>query len=144
MNENKDARKIYFAGSIRGGREDANLYRRIITLLQERGHVLTEHVGDAGLTEQGEDGRSDRTIYERDLAWLQEADVMVAEVTVPSHGVGYEIARAETLGKPVLCLYRPAAGRRLSAMLAGDPRLQLQAYDSVDELPALLDRFLTD
>lgn len=134
--------KIYFAGSIRGGRDDALLYQRVIALLAEYGEVLTEHVGDAGLNPTGEDGLSDEAIYERDVAWLAEADVVVAEVTVPSHGVGYEIGRAEALGKPVLCLHRPRAGRRLSAMLAGNSVLRCEVYESVEELGPILERFL--
>jgi len=134
--------KIYFAGSIRGGRDDAALYRQIIPLLTEYGDVLTEHVGDAGLTRAGEDGSSDEAIYGRDVAWLAEADVVVAEVTVPSHGVGYEIGLAEALGKPVLCLHRRGSGWRLSAMLAGNPALRCEAYDSVEELGSVLEQFL--
>jgi hypothetical protein len=134
--------KIYFAGSIRGGRDDAVSYRQILPLLAEYGDVLTEHVGDVGLTRGGEDDLSDGAIYERDMGWLAEANVVIAEVTVPSHGVGYEIGRAESLGKPVLCLYRPSAGRRLSAMLAGNPALRCEAYGSVEELRPMLEQFL--
>ena len=135
--------KIYFAGSIRGGREDAALYRRIIASLAAYGEVLTEHVGDPDLTRAGEDGPSDEAIYERDMAWLAEADVVVAEVTVPSHGVGYEIGRAEALGKPVLCLHRRGSGRRLSAMLAGNVALRCETYTDVDELGPILKSFLS-
>ena len=134
--------KIYFAGSIRGGRDDAALYRQIIAMLMEYGEVLTEHVGDASLTRAGEDGPSDEAIYGRDMAWLTEADAVVAEVTVPSHGVGYEVAWAEALGKPVLCLHRRGTERRLSAMLAGSPTLQCEHYDSVEELRPILEMFL--
>ncbi|RLC71335.1 MAG: nucleoside 2-deoxyribosyltransferase [Chloroflexi bacterium] len=136
--------KTYFAGSIRGGRNDVLLYRRIIALLAEYGQVLTEHVGDAGLTSVGEGGLSDRAIYERDTAWLAESDVVVAEVTIPSHGVGYEIGRAESLGKPVLCLHRRAAGRQLSAMLAGNPALRCETYERVGEIRLILEHFLRD
>lgn len=136
--------KIYFAGSISGGRDDAVLYQRIIALLAEYGEVLTEHVGDAGLTPTGEGGLSDEAIYERDVMWLADADVVVAEVTVPSHGVGYEIGRAEASGKRVLCLHRPRAGWRLSAMLAGNPALRCEVYESVEELGPILERFLLD
>jgi len=108
----------------------------------EYGEVLTEHVGDANLTHAGEDGPSDEAIYERDMAWLTEADAAVAETTIPSHGVGYEISRAEALDKPVLCLHRRGTGRRLSAMLAGNPTLQCETYDSVEELKPILERFL--
>lgn len=47
------ARKIYFAASIRGGRGDAPLYYRIVTILKKYGTVLTEHVGDIALSERG-------------------------------------------------------------------------------------------
>lgn len=134
--------KIYFAGSIRGGREDAALYHQIIALLAEYGEVLTEHIGDTGLTPAGEGTLANKTIYARDMAWLAEADVVIAEVTIPSHGVGYEIARAEELDKPVLCLHRGGTGRRLSAMLAGNPALRCETYGSVEELRTMLDHFL--
>jgi nucleoside 2-deoxyribosyltransferase len=136
--------KIYFAGSIRGGREDAALYRQIIALLAQYGEVLTEHVGDTELPNDGEEGISDEAVFARDIGWLAQADVVVAEVTTPSHGVGYEIARAEALGKPVLCLYRPAAGRRLSAMLAGNPAVRCEIYEDAEDLRPILERFLRE
>lgn len=37
-------KKIYFAGSIRGGREDAALYQRIIQYINKTEVVLTEHI----------------------------------------------------------------------------------------------------
>ncbi len=42
-------KKVYFAGSIRGGREDAALYRDIIRHIQETDIVLTEHIGATDL-----------------------------------------------------------------------------------------------
>jgi nucleoside 2-deoxyribosyltransferase len=136
--------KIYFAGSIRGGRDDAALYHRIITLLSEYGQVLTEHVGSQDLPPAGEKNLPDGDIYARDMAWLTEADVLVAEVSTPSHGVGYEIGQAEALGKPVLCLYRRGSERRLSAMLAGNPKLQCATYESLEELEYALECFFHD
>ena len=135
--------KIYFAGSIRGGRQDAALYRAIIALLAEYGEVLTEHVGSEGLMPSGEENLSDEAIFGRDMAWLAKADAVIAEVSTPSHGVGYEIARAEVLGKPVLCLHRPGTGRRLSAMLAGNPALLCESYENVEELKPIVERFLS-
>uniref|UniRef100_A0A4W2F8K6 2'-deoxynucleoside 5'-phosphate N-hydrolase 1 n=1 Tax=Bos indicus x Bos taurus TaxID=30522 RepID=A0A4W2F8K6_BOBOX len=52
-----------------------------------------------------------KLIHDWDLAWLQQADVVVAEVTQPSLGVGYELGRAVALHKPVLCLFRPQSDR---------------------------------
>jgi nucleoside 2-deoxyribosyltransferase len=129
--------KIYFAGSIRGGREDASLYREIITLLQTRGEVLTEHIGSEGLTPSGETAMSDEEIYRRDMDWLTSSDIIVAEVTTPSLGVGFEIAKALDLGKQVICLFRPGNGRRLSAMIAGNTDVKIYDYQSMQELVKL-------
>src|SRR6185436_7977216 len=109
---------IYFAGSISSGRGDQAIYAQIIGLLKRHGAVLTEHFGDASLTSAGET-LADRDIHDRDLEWLRKADVLVAEVTTPSLGVGYEIGRAVEWGKRVVCLHRPFHGRRLSGMIAG-------------------------
>jgi nucleoside 2-deoxyribosyltransferase len=134
--------KIYFAGSIRGGREDAALYQQIIEYLKNFGEVLTEHIGDPKLTDLGDDGPTDHFIHDRDLEWLQSADVLVAEVTTVSMGVGYEIGRAVESGKKVLCLFRPESGRRLSAMIAGCPDLELLNYLDLDEAKTAINGFL--
>ncbi len=138
-----DRLKIYFSGSIRGGREDQALYTVLIGHLQDHGDVLTEHVGDVGLTATGESDTSDAEIFARDLKWLRAADVLVAEVTTPSLGVGYEIALAELDEIPILCLYRELPDRRLSAMLAGNPKLVVRKYDKADEVRVHLDDFFS-
>ncbi|XP_023578701.1 2'-deoxynucleoside 5'-phosphate N-hydrolase 1-like [Octodon degus] len=137
-------RALYFCGSIRGGRQDQRLYARIVSRLRRFGVVLTEHVAAAGQDPHGEEARgADRIIHDRDLAWLQRADVVVAEVTQPSLGVGYELGRAMALNKPVLCLFRPQSGRVLSAMIRGAADgSQFQMWDYEEEqLEALLDRY---
>ena len=136
--------KIYFAGSIRGGRDEQRIYYQLIRGLQDYGQVLTEHVGDPDLTQWGDDGPSDRGIYQRDMAWLAEAELVVAEVTMPSLGVGYEIGRAESLGQPVLCLYQKQYGRRLSAMISGNPGVTVKQYTTVPEALVHIDRFIAD
>ena len=83
--------KIYFAGAIRGGREDAQLYENLIAYLNEKGQVLTEHIGRTDLNREGETSSKDEEIYNRDIKWLQSTDMVVAEVTTPSLGVGYEL-----------------------------------------------------
>ncbi len=127
---------IYFCGSIRGGRQDAALYHDMIAFLKQYGTVLTEHVGDLKLTEQGNDGTA-RGIWQRDTAWLKESDIVIAECSTPSLGVGYELAYAEAIGKPVHIFYGKDDGR-LSAMLAGDPHFGIYLYQTRDELFSLL------
>ncbi|XP_072498327.1 5-hydroxymethyl-dUMP N-hydrolase [Notamacropus eugenii] len=137
-------RALYFCGSIRGGRQDRALYGRIVSRLRHFGVVLTEHVAAAELGARGEEAAGgDRLIHERDLAWLQQADVVVAEVTQPSLGVGYELGRAVALNKRILCLFRPQSGRVLSAMIRGaadGTRFQVWDYEE-NEVETLLDRY---
>ena len=134
--------KIYFAGAIRGGRDDAEFYFNIIHHLEKFGVILTEHVGNTELSEKGEISQTDNDIFHRDLNWLQSADVVVAEVSTPSLGVGYELGIAEKLKIPILCLYRPIKGKRLSAMINGNEKFHCQAYQNFDEVKIHINNFL--
>jgi hypothetical protein len=130
---------IYFAASIRGGRADQAIYLQIIDLLNQYGTVLTEHLGSEALGAAGEN-LADCDIHDRDLEWLRSADVLVAEVTTPSLGVGYEIGRAVEWGTRVVCLHRPSDDRRLSGMIAGCPGVAVHAYRDIADLRDLFDR----
>ena len=125
--------KIYFAGSITGGRDDSRLYLEIIKMLKKYGEVLTEHVGNDSLTQFGEK-INDKEIYKRDIDWVKISDVLVAEVTHPSFGVGIEIARATEFKKKVICIYRQMEGKRLSAMISGCPDVKVFNYQKIEEL----------
>ena len=131
--------KIYFAGSIRGGRDDAELYRHIISYLHTKGEVLTEHIGHEGLSPSGETAMTDEEIFNRDINWLTSSDVIIAEATTPSLGVGFEIATAVDQGKKVICLYREKPGNRLSAMVAGCRDIKVFSYQTIGEVIDILD-----
>ncbi len=136
-------RKFYFCGSIRGGRELVARYKKIIGILGQHGRVLTEHLGSDTEIRSRDRLLSDREIHDRDLKWIMESDMVVAEVTVPSLGVGYEISRAVHLGKPVLCLHQSGSQRPLSAMIAGCPDLDLHRYNLEKELDDILREYLS-
>ncbi len=133
--------RIYFSGSITGGRGQAHIYPAIIEHLQQYGEVLTEFVADNTYTQLGEQQLAPEAIYRRDIDFIDRCQVVVAEVTVPSFGVGVEVARASMQGKPVLALYQPAEGRRLSAMIAGNPNVTVVEYKSPDDLERPLGAF---
>lgn len=133
-------RQIYFAGSIRGGRDDQRYYSEIIAELGKYGTVLTEHVGRSGLSSDGDKLR-DRQIHARDIKWLKQSDCLVAEVTTPSLGVGYEIGKASEWEKPILCLFRPRVGRSLSAMIAGCLGITLREYRTTTEINTILKNY---
>jgi hypothetical protein len=69
--------KIYFCGSIRAGRQDAELYARLIKKLQSFGPVFTEHVGKLVPDEKSlhlSAIEHDVAIFKRDMSWMMEAD----------------------------------------------------------------------
>jgi len=124
--------KIYFAGSIRGGRDNKEIYLKIINHLKKFGQVITENIGDQTLTNSGKNIKSEQ-IYERDMNWIREADIFIAEVSTPSLGVGYEISIAEKLGKKILCLFRQQEGKKLSAMVGGNKNLVVKEYNNLEQ-----------
>lgn len=132
--------KVYFAGSIRGGRVDAALYGRIIEYIQKTAVVLTEHVGSSHLNVL-EQGKRDVEIYDQDTAWLRESDILIGECTCPSLGVGYELAYAEKFGKPCHIFY-DRTKTQLSAMLTGNPYFHIHPYETEEEIYPLLDQIL--
>jgi len=126
---------IYFGGAISGGRADVAHYRRIVSALEEDGHrVLAGAVASEDVTAHGE-ALDPCAIFTRDLQWIEQADVLVAEVSMPSTGVGYEIAAARyRFGRPVVCLYRAGHTKRCSAMVAGDSGVELIEYEDPAEM----------
>ena len=133
-------KKIYFAGSIRGGRVDAELYHRIIRYMQQTCIVLTEHVGSPHLNLM-EQGKRDQDIYDQDTAWLRESDILIGECTCPSLGVGYELAYAEAHGVPCHIFYDKTK-TQLSAMLTGNPYFHIHPYESEADIYPVLDSVL--
>ncbi len=129
--------KIYFAGSIRGGRDDQELYFSIIKELENFGTVLTEHIGDKELSARGESSLTDKEIFERDMAWVRESSVIVAEVTTPSLGVGYELGQSEAMNKKVICLYRESVDKRLSAMISGNAYMKVFKYKTLEDIKSI-------
>ena len=134
---------IYFACSITGGRDFESVYQTIVEALAQDGHqVPTAHLAESGVGAV-EAVIDPQTVYTRDVDWIRGSDVLIAEVSVPSHGVGYEIGFALGIGKPVLALYQQ--GRKVSKMISGNPdaHLQVQAYQNSIDVVDRLREFLS-
>lgn len=133
---------IYFACSITGGRQDEQVYQKLVEALQAVGH----HVPTALLASPDvmplEGVVSPHDVYARDIAWITGCDLLLAEISTPSHGVGYEIGYALARGKRVLCLHRQ--GRKISKMILGnpDPRLTVHSYTTPEQAVDLLNSYL--
>ena len=133
---------IYFACSITGGREYEVIYQGLTAaLLADGNEVPTAHLAESSVVAL-EAVVGAREVYERDVIWIRKADALIAEVSVPSHGVGYEIGFGLNVGKPVLCLYQQ--GRKISKMISGNPhpRLSLKAYNDPQEAISLAREFI--
>lgn len=135
---------IYFACSITGGREYERVYQDLTAALLADGHTVpTAHLADSNVIAV-EAAVSPRDVYERDVTWIRAADALIAEVSVPSHGVGYEIGFALNEGKPVLCLLQD--GRKVSKMISGNPHpnLQVKIYKDANDAIEFSKKFLAE
>jgi hypothetical protein len=134
---------IYFACSITGGREFEPIYQSIVKALMEDGHeVPTAHLAEPGVMAL-EAVIDPHEVYARDVSWISAGDVLIAEASAPSHGVGYEIGFALGLGKPVLALHQE--GRKVSKMISGnpDPNLIVRVYQNPEHAIEQIREFLS-
>ena len=119
------------------------MYQIITKALTDDSHyVPTAHLADSGVAAL-EAVIDPLEVYARDVTWIRASDALIAEVSAPSHGVGYEIGFALGLGKPVLALYEN--GRKVSKMISGnpDPNLSVQAYKNAENAVELIRAFLS-
>jgi len=134
--------KIYFACSISGGRQDEKIYQKMVQVLTSLGiDVPTAHIAETGI-EVIDEFVDARDVYQRDVDWIKGSDLLVAEVSTPSHGVGYEIGFALDQEKPVLCLYHQEAV--VSKMITGNPHplLTVTTYRDWTEAENILRDFV--
>ena len=131
---------IYFACSITGGRQDENRYQHLVAAMEKDGH----HIPTAGLASsevKNQEGNLDPySVYQRDTGWIRSCDLLIAEISTPSHGVGYEVGYALHHQKPVLCLYQE--GKTVSKMITGNQDTRLTTYAYTDVMDAV--RFIRD
>jgi 2'-deoxynucleoside 5'-phosphate N-hydrolase len=135
---------IYFSCSITGGRKDEEVYQAMVKYLLENQHeVPTAHLSSPDVVAL-EAAALPEEVYLRDVAWVRGCEAVVAEVSTPSHGVGYEIALALSLGKPVLCCYR--AGQKVSKMITGNTSqgMKVCEYTTTAQAVEIVHTFLAE
>lgn len=133
---------IYLSCALTGGREDQPLVAALVAHLEAWGHrVLTAHLAHPEAMAR-DSALGPEAVFDRDTAWLRASGAVVAEVSTPSHGVGFEIAYALERGKPLLCLARE--GVRVSKMITGirQEGMTFRTYRTADEALAHLETFL--
>lgn len=132
---------IYFACSIRGEKTDVNIIKEIVRCLENYGYVLdlvTKHIDDEDWIDKFD--KHDEYIYNYDMKLLKTADIMVAEISGASLGVGYELKTTELYNIPCLCLCHTS--KKPSAMISGNKYFIIHYYYTLGDIKFLIDDFM--
>ena len=139
---------IYLACTVRGDRGAVGALRGIADWLEREGHtVLTKHLL-ADDVDASESSLTERAVFERDMEWLRDADLLIAEASGSSYGVGFEVGyvlgRAERSEQRVLLLFDAARRPLVSRLVSGNTHrcCTTLAYSSPAELQRAVQDFL--
>jgi nucleoside 2-deoxyribosyltransferase len=133
--------KIYFGFTVAGDRSAIDSARKVVQLLEELGHeVLTRHLVDDNAWE-ADRSIGPQDVFRRDMAWLGECDLFIAEVSGSSFGLGFETGYLlGATGKKVVLLYRRELENKVSLLITGNthPNCTLVPYGSFEEIGAYI------
>jgi hypothetical protein len=139
---------VYLACTVRGDRGAIPIARGIAARLQHHGHiVVTTHL----LADDADDAESalrEEDVYYRDVTWLEASQLLVAEASGSSYGVGFEVGyvlgRSAHSGQRVLLLCDAARRPRVSRLIPGNrhPHCTVYVYSGMDDLTRFLDEYL--
>jgi len=133
--------KIYFGFTVAGDRSGIETARRVVQLLEKLGHkVLTRHLVEDNAWEADRQ-ISAQDVYRRDMAWLEECDLFIAEVSGSSFGLGFETGYLlGATNKKVILLYRRELEQQVSLLISGNSHANctLMSYGSVEEVESFI------
>jgi nucleoside 2-deoxyribosyltransferase len=134
--------QIYLACTVRGDRGAVAGLRALVAALESAGHtIFTKHLLDDNV-EGAESALSERAVYERDIEWLEACDVLIADASGSSFGVGFEVGyvlgRSDRTDQRVVLLYRADRRDQISRLIVGNahPRCRVVPYETGVELAA--------
>ena len=133
--------KIYISASIYGGRQKIEIYKKIIERLEDFSEVLNRNVIEKDVIEK-EAFQNDNDIFEDLENKMRDADLILAEVTVPSLGVGYEIGFSDMIGKKIIAIYDLNDIEKVSTMIRGNERIKLIGYHKIEEITDNIERII--
>ena len=125
--------KIYISGSIYGGTQKIETYKILIKELEKYGEVMNKQVADEN-TIANEAYQKDEDIFCDLEKKLYDADLIFAEVSIPSLGVGYELGFADKIGKKIIAIYDCNYVEKVSTMIRGNKRIKLIPYKDIREI----------
>lgn len=133
--------KVYFGFTIAGSRSSVEAAKKIVGILESMGHeVLTSHLLREDAWEA--DRRlPPQEVFSRDMTWLTQCDIFIAEVSGSSFGLGFEAGYL--LGatpKKTILFYDRAVERKISLLIVGNthPNCMLVPYAGLDGLEELV------
>ncbi len=133
--------RVYLGFTVAGSRSSVEAAKKILNVLQSLGHeVLTSHLVSVDAWEA--DRRvAPQEIFARDMNWLAQCDLFIAEVTGSSFGLGFETGYllGATAKKTILFFERDAK-HRISLLITGNthPNCSLMPYSRLEELDELV------
>ena len=133
--------KIYVSGSIYGGLQKIETYKLLVNELEKYGEVLTKQIADPN-TIINEKYQKDEDIYNDLEKKLNNADLVFAEVTIPSLGVGYELGYAYKLGKKIIAIYDETYTEKVSTMIRGNKNIELISYKDINTIINNLEKLI--
>jgi nucleoside 2-deoxyribosyltransferase len=139
---------VYLACTVRGDRSALAAVRSVAEFLERHGHsVLTRHLL-ADDVEDAESALDERDVFERDMRWLIAADLVIAEASGSSFGVGFEVGyvlgRSEQTGQRVLLLHHAGRRAQVSRLITGNShaRCTSYAYRDTEDLLRVVGEFI--
>lgn len=133
--------KIYVSGSIYGGTQKIDTYKILIEELEKYGEVLDKQIADPN-TIENEKYQRDEDIFKSLEKQLMMADILFAEVSIPSLGVGYELGFADKIGKKIIAIYDENYTKKVSTMIRGNKRIKLIPYKNIEDITKNLEKLL--
>ena len=133
--------KIYVSGSIYGGTQKIDTYKILIKELEKYGEVLNKQIADPN-TIENEKYQKDEDIFKDLEQKLLVADILIAEVSVTSLGVGYEMGFADKIGKRIIAIYDETYTEKVTTMIRGNKRIKLIPYKDINEILNSLEELL--
>lgn len=128
--------KVHFAADVGGDKED---FKRICQFIEKLDHTLvTHHYLNRNLSDIDKESPEESKFYvERSMKWIKSADVVVFETTKPDISIGYELAVAVSLHKPVIALYNDKKAKAPNSIKGVEKeKLQIVGYneETLDEV----------
>ena len=134
--------KIYCSGPISSNTNYQHFYLEIIKHVNSLNHIAFSQLNNDFHTP---DNITDSEIFIRDINWINNSKLLIAEVSCASTGVGYEISYTLHQKKiPVLALAHINV-KRVTAMLTGcdNELLTLKRYTDRNELKNIITNFIS-